>query len=420
MCIMKIIIIRSIMIIICFGIYVLGFSVGQDNVSTDDTPTPEATVVLITDTTTSAPDLVEPTLTHTATIVTTSTLILSPTSIVIPTSTPSFTEAPPSTSVSKLTPTLTESPTLTLTLTAAPTLQSVSASEPETTPEVISIIEESLPLLTDTPESIPSTAVSSPIVEGTLSILAPTGTLTHTPVPTDDASVVLPYSSNMNNGAEEWIAEEGWILDASADDPYNLIWVITNDTNQASLKLGSRLDLSGVTSPHMTIYTIMTDVVATPIIEITTDGINWIPVLQIPITTDWTTIDVDLSAYNDETLLLRFSWLSQLSSSDEDPLTFWLIDNVRVMDLEITEPDTSATATPSNITINPVCDADLNLDGILTTEDLLMISKLDEYGTTIEADSQHQLLDINGDDVLNILDLQGLTRLLGYFCEYDT
>ncbi|MEO8393008.1 MAG: hypothetical protein ABI700_08440 [Chloroflexota bacterium] len=133
----------------------------------------------------------------------------------------------------------------------------------------------------------------------------------------------LPAYASMDDRAPDWESIGNWSMDMlSAYGGAGLGWKATGGGN-AILRWNRQLDLRSTPNAYLWVQSILTGADA-PLVQVTTDGLNWTTVGSIPVSTDWQVASIDLSAYAGQMIQLQFTWTSS------NPDNFWKIDDVTV------------------------------------------------------------------------------------------
>jgi hypothetical protein len=218
-------------------------------------------------------------------------------------------------------------PTATPTLTTAPTLTHTPT-----------------PTLTTAPTDIPTTT-STPLPTSTL---VPFPTFTPTPLP-----IALPFFDNLDAGQAAWSVNGAWVVqNASLLNGTGQFWYVSsNDGSISTLNLSYGLDLRTAPHPMLRFDSLLVSTHSIANLEISADGVTWLPVLSVQPSTTLQPVLVDLSAFQQQVIWLRWVWLSQAPSNGQTP-DFWVVDNMVVGDASLLQP--TATFTPSAIpTLEP-------------------------------------------------------------------
>jgi hypothetical protein len=224
-------------------------------------------------------------------------------------------------------------PTATPTFTATATETPVPTVEPTLTPTA-----------TETPTPLPTfTWIPAPTLAPTATEVPPTATLapTATPLP-----LGLPFSDNLDSGPAAWSVSGGWTLqDAAQIGGVGAFWYANSNTAAVeTLSLAYPLDLRTALHPILRFDSVLAASHSIANVEISLDGVVWQPVFGVLPSGNWQTVYVDLSAYQQQTVWLRWVRLVQDPQIDQ-PADFWMVDNVAVADASVLLPSPTPTST---------------------------------------------------------------------------
>ena len=224
----------------------------------------------------------------------------------------------------------TPTPTATATWTASPTWTDVPTATP--TPTFTP---------TDTPTLIPTD------VPPTFT-LVPFPTFTPTPPP-----LSLPFYDSFDVPSLAWSVNGAWTLqDATLLGGSGNFWYVTSiEGSVATLSLTYQLDLRTRAHPMLRFDSWLVSSQSIAMVEISVDGLTWQSISSVPSSANWQPILVDLSAYQQQVVWLRWIWLSQPPTNGQSA-DFWMVDNLIVDDAAILQPTATPTST-ATATIEP-------------------------------------------------------------------
>ncbi len=229
----------------------------------------------------------------------------------------------------------TAAPSLTFTSTATATLMptasfSLTPTHTFTLAATATLIPTATPTLTATPTFT----------------LTPTSTFTPTATATLAPTVVspqpLPLTASFDNGATDWLATGSWTLTAeAASNGIGSGWRVTAVSSASTLLWSTQIDLRAALTPQVSFLShLFAPNGSSAQVQITGSGgpqsFN-VP----PSVAGWSTIEIDLSAFRGQIIILSFVWTPTANTDD-----VWLIDSLVVQE---TPPTTvpSATYTPT-------------------------------------------------------------------------
>jgi hypothetical protein len=166
---------------------------------------------------------------------------------------------------------------------------------------------------------------------------------TFTPIP---LSLALPFFDNLETGPAAWSVNGTWVLqDATPLDGTGQAWYVnSNDGTVATLSLMSSLDLRTAPQPMLRFDSLTTSSHSVANLEVSVDGYTWQTLFNVQPSATWQPKMIDLSTYQQQTIWLRWVWISQVPATGQT-LDFWIVDNVVVADASLLQP--TVTPTPS-------------------------------------------------------------------------
>jgi hypothetical protein len=138
----------------------------------------------------------------------------------------------------------------------------------------------------------------------------------------------------MDDGAPEWQASAGWTLTAQAGyGGQGLGWQVIAANTVETLRWTRALDLR--TAPlgyriELTYQSLLSSLQSTAVVQISLDGVNWMPVAAAVASGQWVTETLDLSAYAGQVVYVQFVLNGVAPTQAEQPVDYWLIDQVLV------------------------------------------------------------------------------------------
>jgi hypothetical protein len=139
------------------------------------------------------------------------------------------------------------------------------------------------------------------------------------------------------------------LQDATLSGGTGLLWnVSTNDGSIAMLTMQHPLDLRTVPQPMLRFDSLLALSHSIAQLEVSTDGQMWQPVLSLQPSAGWQSIHVNLSAFQQQVVWLRWIWMSQVPAAGQ-MADFWSVDNIIVADASLLQP----TPTPTIALIVP-------------------------------------------------------------------
>ncbi|HLA43556.1 MAG TPA: hypothetical protein VJZ27_08985, partial [Aggregatilineales bacterium] len=178
--------------------------------------------------------------------------------------------------------------------------------------------------------------------------------------PEPAAPVEPPVVETMDDGAPNWSASGSWILTSDADaDGIGSGWQASVGVEPATLTLYPMLDLRSTSNPSLSFQTQIVSSYSSANVEVSFDGVNWLPVAILSASNAWQNTTVDLSAYRGQMIALRFVWLSRLAQPTDPGVDMWLLDEVVIENAPqvVTEPtDEAPTSEPTETTPVPTPD----------------------------------------------------------------
>ncbi|MFN8530784.1 MAG: S8 family serine peptidase [Anaerolineae bacterium] len=189
----------------------------------------------------------------------------------------------------------------------------------------------------DTPTPFPTLPVAEPPEE--VIVATPTDSQSFPTLPVEQPtatntalSTAVPPDAAMDEDALLLKNGSGWSL--SADDSQNgqgQGWHVDPDVSEAELLFNLPLEIASDSLTALSFYsrTIGTDGQTT--VEILGSSGTWEPITVVAPSADWQIVTVDLSAYQGQTVLVRFHWLTgEETLMDPSAGRTWQIDQVMV------------------------------------------------------------------------------------------
>jgi len=139
-------------------------------------------------------------------------------------------------------------------------------------------------------------------------------------------------------------AVQFWQYDSGLWDVAGSGWQASAGVEPAILTLHPALDLRSMSNPKLSFQTLVVSAYSSANIEVSFDGVTWMPVAILSASDTWQTAEVDLHAYRGQMIYLRFVWLSRLPQPDDVAMDMWLLDEVRIENMP------TPTALPTGIT----------------------------------------------------------------------
>ncbi len=190
---------------------------------------------------------------------------------------------------------------------------------------------------TETPTEVPSATptLGAPLILPTgrvfptvdTGIGEPTATATETATAVAPERVVLtlPALASFDDGAADWTATAGWMLAAHEAGQG---WVMSSAASAERLTWRSSLDLTTAVSPLLTFQSQYVGVGVASVLVSSDGGATWQAAAVVANSAEWTTVNVDLSAYAGSVIQLAFDW--QGIAGDQ-----WGVDTVLVADAPV-------------------------------------------------------------------------------------
>ncbi len=135
--------------------------------------------------------------------------------------------------------------------------------------------------------------------------------------------LTLPALASFDDGAADWTATAGWMLAAHEAGQG---WVMSSAASAERLTWRSSLDLTTAVSPLLTFQSQYVGVGVASVLVSSDGGATWQAAAVVANSAEWTTVNVDLSAYAGSVIQLAFDW--QGIAGDQ-----WGVDTVLVADV---------------------------------------------------------------------------------------
>ncbi len=205
--------------------------------------------------------------------------------------------------------------------------------------------DELVPLPTFTWLPQPTEVPADTAVPPTATSELPAATATPQPL-------ALPFSDHLDNGGALWSVNGGWILqDAALLGGTGAFWYTSlNADTVETLSLAYPLDLRTAQQPLLRFDSLLVASHSSASVEISLDGVTWQPLLSVQPSENWQTMFVDLSAYQQQTVWLRWVRLASAPALGQEA-DFWTIDNVDVAEAVLLLPSPTPTPSPEPIII---------------------------------------------------------------------
>ncbi|HLA43235.1 MAG TPA: hypothetical protein VJZ27_07360, partial [Aggregatilineales bacterium] len=190
------------------------------------------------------------------------------------------------------------------------------------------------------------------------------------------APIQPPIIETMDDGAPNWIASGSWILTSDADaDGIGSGWQASAGVEPATLTLYPILDLRSTSNPSLSFQTQIVSSYSSANVEVSFDGVNWLPVAILSASNAWQNTTVDLSAYRGQMIALRFVWLSRLPQPTDPRVDVWQIDSIVIENslpstaIPTMTPQPTATGIPTEVpTVEPTLTPQPTASEVTPTE----------------------------------------------------
>src|SRR5699024_8754931 len=108
-------------------------------------------------------------------------------------------------------------------------------------------------------------------------------------------------------------------------------WQVTGDQSSV-LSVQSPLDLRGALAPVLRFQSLIAANNTSTAVQISTDAQNWVMAAVLQADNEWRDITVDLSAYRDQIVWLRWVWLPQGPEPTDQLTDTWTLQQITVHD----------------------------------------------------------------------------------------
>jgi hypothetical protein len=217
-------------------------------------------------------------------------------------------------------------------------------------------IDAFLVLPTDAPGEEPVPVEPEPVV-----------TEEPTAEPTETA-LALPIYLDLNAGVDDWSATAGWLwTPEAAFGEAGAGWALTSGAlAEESAQWTTPIDLRLVAQPIQLMFHSWYQGMGTALVQASVDGVNWLPVAAVPMSSEWLVIEADLSAYVGQVIQLRFTWQAPSTPGNTGRADTWLLDDVLIAPVAAVTPTDVPTLPPTE---GPTLPAELpTVEPVVTEE----------------------------------------------------
>ncbi len=166
--------------------------------------------------------------------------------------------------------------------------------------------------------------------------------------PTQPA-LMPPIYLDLNAGAEDWTASAGWqwTSDAAFGGVGAGLALTSGELAEENAQWLLPVDLRLATQPVKLMFHSWYQGVGSALVQVSIDGVNWLPVSAVPVSGEWLVLEADLSAFSGQIIQFRFTWQAGPTTGSIAPPDRWLVDDVLIAFVEAVTPTDVPTLLPT-------------------------------------------------------------------------